>query len=337
MYLAVNGRGARTRYSLRESVFEGDRLTHRELYDLGRDPAGVIVYPGGNSFYFDESLTRVLDRLGATWTDSDLERLFLPFLKPDIRRIVVQMTRLGRRKRVSLSREAMNRKQAELHLFDRRRLYYLRFGRMDSPAAVARSHRFLNVLLDKSRDEIENLFRNFEVELPARERKGYVWHALDLGRFFPGEIPRLYPQGIEQTRTDEVFLSELCRLNRDGLWRDTAVGGETEALCEYLVHYLVMWFDFEFVRVPPEHRLFEEFVHRRRQYRPPQRPAAGLGLSKACAVFSLSVEEWTRMSRDEVVRAYRRLALESHPDQGGDEDSFVRLTEAYERLLEGKG
>ena len=133
MYLARDKRGARTRYSLRESVFDGERLTFRELYDLGGDPAGVIVYPGGNSFYFHESLTRVLDRMGVVWADSDLERIFLPFLRPDVRRIVVQMTRLGRRKRLSLSREAMQRKQADIHPFDRRRLYYLRFGRMDPP------------------------------------------------------------------------------------------------------------------------------------------------------------------------------------------------------------
>ena len=75
---------------------------------------------------------------------------------------------------------------------------------------MARPHRFLNVLLDKSRDEIENLFRTLEIELPLRERKGYVWHAFDLTRFFPGEIPRLYPEGIEQARTDDVFLCRSC-------------------------------------------------------------------------------------------------------------------------------
>ncbi len=37
-------------------------------------------------------------------------------------------------------------------------------------------------------------------------------------------------------------------------------------------------------------------------------------------------------SADEIKRAYRRLAREHHPDAGGDEEAFKRLTHAYEVL-----
>lgn len=37
-------------------------------------------------------------------------------------------------------------------------------------------------------------------------------------------------------------------------------------------------------------------------------------------------------SADEIKRAYRRLALEHHPDKGGDQEKFKELSEAYDVL-----
>ena len=37
-------------------------------------------------------------------------------------------------------------------------------------------------------------------------------------------------------------------------------------------------------------------------------------------------------SLDEVKRAYRKLALETHPDRGGDAEAFTEVQRAYERL-----
>jgi hypothetical protein len=36
---------------------------------------------------------------------------------------------------------------------------------------------------------------------------------------------------------------------------------------------------------------------------------------------------------DEIKAAYRRLAMERHPDRGGDEKEFVELQAAYEEAL----
>jgi translocation protein SEC63 len=35
----------------------------------------------------------------------------------------------------------------------------------------------------------------------------------------------------------------------------------------------------------------------------------------------------------EVRKQYRRLSLEHHPDKGGDEQTFVRLTKAYKAYV----
>ena len=118
MYLARSRKNGRDRYYLRQSYAKGQGLTHRELFDLGAWPGDFIVYPGGNSFYFREDLVEAMEAHKVPDFDRQLESLFLPFLPASIQRIIVQMSRLGRGKQRYLSRPAMERAQAGLHLFD---------------------------------------------------------------------------------------------------------------------------------------------------------------------------------------------------------------------------
>lgn len=333
MYLAETTVRGRRRYVLRESYRQGDRFLSRDLFDLGGDPSAYIEYPGGCSFCFDDRLVQTLNRLGVAQADRDLEDVLFPFLAPEVRRIVVQMSRPSRPTRTRLSGAAMARAQEGLHVFDRRRLFYLRFGRMDSGAAIMRPHKFLNVLLNKSRDEIEHDLKRMERGLRTREIKLYVYLVLNLPRYFPGEYARLFPLGLAPDRLDDVFLTEICRLNDDPEYLGTP--GRPDQLSEYLVRYAVMWFDHDFGQRPPRAQIFEEFVRSHSAYRPPP-PAPAMGLARACRIFSLTHEEWTRMGRVELGRRYRRLALSCHPDQGGDPDRFIELNQAYQRLIDGK-
>src|ERR1700744_2318785 len=41
-------------------------------------------------------------------------------------------------------------------------------------------------------------------------------------------------------------------------------------------------------------------------------------------------------SADEIKKAFRRAAVEHHPDRGGDETKFKELNEAYEVLKDGE-
>ena len=56
------------------------------------------------------------------------------------------------------------------------------------------------------------------------------------------------------------------------------------------------------------------------------------GLSPAEAYSRLDLE--TGAEESEVRQAYRRKVKEVHPDRGGDEEAFRRVTEAYETLTE---
>jgi DnaJ-class molecular chaperone len=42
------------------------------------------------------------------------------------------------------------------------------------------------------------------------------------------------------------------------------------------------------------------------------------------------------MSRHGLARLYRRRAQKMHPDKGGDNDKFIKLTQAYHDLLKTK-
>ncbi|MEW6265678.1 MAG: hypothetical protein AB1641_21605 [Thermodesulfobacteriota bacterium] len=334
MYLARKRSGS---YCLRESLNRDGRLTFRELHDLGEDPAAFIVYPGGNAFYFDQDLVAALADQGLTDADRELERALFPFFTPSVQRLVQQMMRLSSRKRVSLSREAMIRRQVRLHLFDRRRLYYLRYGRMAPDKTLLRPHRFLNTLIDMCRDEMECFFQVQEENLKPWERKMYLFQALDLGRRFPGQSGQGNPTLLDPEILDQAFLEEIRRLNQDRSYRDAYENdaADPDSLSDYLRAYVIVWFDAEFASRSPEYDDFREFRERRRTFKPPP-TAADLGLLQACLIFELTPEQFQALGRGDLARIYRRLALARHPDQGGRNEDFVELNLAYEKLLERK-
>ncbi|WP_254840748.1 J domain-containing protein [Natronomonas marina] len=68
----------------------------------------------------------------------------------------------------------------------------------------------------------------------------------------------------------------------------------------------------------------------RRQRGPAGRQAA-TGLSPAEAYRRLDLDPGADES--DVKRAYRRKVKDVHPDRGGDEEEFKRVTEAYETLV----
>jgi len=308
----------------------------RALLDLGTDPAAHIEFVGGNVFYFNPDMEEQLRAQGADCSTEELEELFLPFLPLRIRRTIESFqARTGlRTSRRTCSTQEMAQGQRRLHSFDKRRLHFLRCGRVDIGDLERRPWKFLQVLTEKSRDEIEHVIEGMEGVLRPHEMRPYLFTALHLQARFPHHWLHNHPVALDLEAVDDCFLEALCALNDDAGYFAGVEHGDRSTLHPYLVKYVVLYFDSEFERgLRPEQ--FRDFVIRQRFTRPRVTPHR-VALEDACKLFVFRREDLARLSRSQLVRLYRRKAKELHPDHGGDQEGFIRMTEAFTCLMEGK-
>ena len=332
MYLARKLVQGKIHYFIRESYQDKDCLRSRDLYDLGAHPEHYIRYPGGNSYYIDEVVEEALIGAGITPEIDDLDDIFWNFLEPEIR---WKLEPFRRRELMSRSAKRRSQKQTQgpYHLFDKRRIYYLKCGQIDQCRVGMLPSKMFRLLDNKSRDEIEQTFIEMETILNSSELKSYVYSIFDLQKFFSESFAGSVPYLLDQVKVDEYFLKEICRLNDDRIF--WAGMDQRDQLHEYLVRYAIMFFDFGY-----EPRSFIEdyirrFINDRRDYRPPSRMRS-VTLGEASSVFKVPKDTLDRMPRSELARLYRRRAQKLHPDKGGDHDTFVKLTQAYHSLLAQK-
>lgn len=333
MYLARRVIDNQLHYILCESYDNGICLTNRDLINLGPRPDQYIRYTGGSSFHLRDSLLRRLEELGVKAGYNEIERFFLPFLDPYVRdKIAPFQDRQQYRNWKPMSGHDRGRVLEQTHVFDRRRIHYLRFGQVDQ-RRLDRSVTLYKLLLDKSRDEIEQTIIAQEQDLSPGEYCRYVYTIFDLQRFFRESYARTMPQALDQERLDELFVRELCELDRDQeFWRGYRRG---DGLVPYLIRYLVMYFDYDF----PGRRTWDEFArlfggdgYRTR----PGVPGRRMSVNQASTVFGISRGELAAMDKKALTRLYRKKAKEIHPDRGGDHERFIKLTEAYNELLRGR-
>lgn len=335
MYLARIHRKGSTAYSLRESIPSAEGFAHREVLELGSDPARFIRYPGGNAYYLDQRVVDVLDDFKVEASYDELEDLFWPFVKPRIRRALQGFRERGRSyaKGAVLTAAAKKRLQLKTHLFDKQRIHFLKFGhasRADKNRVPADLLKWVN---HKSRDEIEQRFMGMETILRPNECKTYVTTIFNLQRFFNRSWAESYHQGLAQDQLDERFIGEICHLNGDKSFWNGPVPDDW--LDQYLVRYLIMYFDHAY----PAHNIMadyiREFINRHRIYNPLRISPARI-LARAGSVFGAAPEELKAMSTRQLTRLYRRLARKHHPDKGGNPEIFINITAAYQELLKIK-
>lgn len=305
--------------------------------DLGTDPCVHIEYPGGNSFCFSAEVDDVLCAKGVDYSSEELEEVFFPFLDPRIRRVVRSFTHAPGRSGCphASPKNDLWKYEKELHPFDKRRLHYLRCGRIDIGELEGRSWKFLKVLLGKCRDEIECVIEEMEGQLRPQELGSYVYAAFNLQSHFPGHVLKNMPAGLDPERVDECLLEEICRLNGDPRYFAGMNGHDGESLHPFLVKYVVLHFDHGYERRTLWDEYMKEF-ERRRRFAPRGPVGARMELKEAFVIFGITAEEFQAMGRREVVRRYRRHAGKSHPDHGGNHEDFLKLTEAYELLMSRK-
>lgn len=325
MYLARQKDGS---YVIRESVQRSEGLRSRDVHVLARDPVTYIKYPGSNVFYIDPELTQAVERRAKGFDAAEFERLFFPFVDPLIRRVVDRFESMRHRSKRH-SRAEMARAQAGVHPFDKRRLHYLRYGHVDQPGKFSRPFGCFNQAVGRSRDEIEWSIKAAERVIPARDRKTYVYVCFDLQRFFPNNPMRLMPAALDREKLDEAFETALCRLDEDRSY--LTEGYRASRLSDYLVKYLVMYYDSSFGGLSPEQEFIADFMRRHRVYRPPEKR---MPFKKACDALGITQDELKNLDKMALTRIYRRLVKEVHPDRGGDAQRFIEVSEAFASLIE---
>ena len=333
MYLAQKTIQGRPHYFIRQSYRKDDIFLSRDLFDLGTNPWKYIVYPGGNAFYIDEIITNHLDALGIQINDEQLENVFWRFLKPDIQRALEPFRRRKERVKGTQRAKAEDNIITLYHRFDKRRIYFLKFGRMDQRHLDRLPPKLFRMLHHKSRDEIEQRFIDMETVLKPSEYKAYTFTIFNLQHYFSEGFAKETPEMLDQQKVDEFFLDRICALNQDKVfWSTTDMGDQ---LHEYLTRYLIMYFDYEYAPRSFIEAYIRNYVNSRRDYRPPFIAGSAL-LDEASSIFNESKASLKKMSRRNLARLYRRRAQEFHPDKGGDHEEFVKLTRAYHELLKTK-
>jgi hypothetical protein len=335
VYLARQIKDGKTHFFIRESYLDGTRWKSRDLAALGEDPARWVHAPARTAYYIDDRIEDALRANGVQASQEELEEIFWPFLDPAVRRVIRRHSPRPpskSSKRVSLNELA--ELQKELHIFDKRRLHFLRYGATDLRKMSSRPMRAYNRLLRKSRDEIEQMIEGMELLLRPGERRMYIYFIFNLQRFFSSPLAGKYPQAMDPDRMDEAFLEEVCRLQADPVFFSEEEG--REGLDPVLIRYVIMYFDNEFQAPQPEWDYVRDFMRRHRSDRVPARRRPRLPLEEACKSLDISREFFERLSLKQLAQSYRKKALECHPDRGGSHEQFIMLTRAYKDLLARK-
>jgi len=330
MYLSRRFIDNQLQYVLCMSYDNGVCLTNRDLVHLGAWPGKFIRYDGGSSFCIEDHLFEQLLEQGIDAPYEEVEQFFLPFLDPYIKaKIACFCDRNQYHSWKPMSAEERVRALAETHIFDRRRVHYLRLGQVDQRSLDA-SVTLYKKLLDKSRDELEQDMIAGEQALSPAEYKRYVFTIFNLQQFFSENCARTRPHVLDQEQLDTFFIREICRLDSDlSFWNGLK---RSERLPPYLIRYLVMYFDYDF----PGSASLNEYTHffsdsRRRARRP--RNSSRMSINRASTVFGVSRADLAAMDKKQLTALYRKKALQLHPDKGGDHDRFIELTTAYNELL----
>lgn len=332
MYLARQRCGATTTYQIRQSYADPGSgwYRHRLIFDLGENPADHLEPLGEIAVFFSSALEKAVSGHTSAEPGELLVKLLWDFLPRATRERLSRFDRSGNYVPGPLTASERAKIEEQIHLFDRRRLYYLRYRAIDQSRLFTMRERVYRPLLDQSRDEREYHFARLEQSLSPGEYRNYLYAAFNLQRYFTVSFATYLPEALPEDEVADSFLEALCQLNTTlSFWQTEPIA---PALHPHLVRYLVMFFDF----TPATRTLADDYVRRfmnsHRTFRWPDR-AAALDGEEVSRIFGFQLAELKKMSRRELKRLYRRKAKALHPDQGGDQARFVELTEVYNTLL----
>ncbi len=335
MYLARTLINGSNHYSIRQSFFDksAEIYRYRTLFDLGANPSEYVHLIDDEFCYFSSDLESNLGKYTQKDPSDLLEELLWDFLPFDVRRrlSVFRGRSYSRRKAIN----SIEKKQIEkqVHMFDKRRIYYLRLGAIDQTRIDRMPPKLCRPLLGQCRDEREFYFRKLELTLRPTELKSYVFAVFDLQRYFSHSYSSFMPEGLNQHQIEEFFVKEICKLNGDRLfWLNKP---DTSKLNEHLVPYLIMFFDYEFGHGIHTNEYIRQFMNNHRAFRWPKKKIP-VSDDQVRSIFGQSKKELKALDEKELTRLFRKKAKKLHPDTGGDQEQFVLLVEIYNGLVKNK-
>lgn len=334
MYLAKIRHGGTLKYCIRKSFYDAQLNAYNfsDVFDLGADPALYIDRLSECTICFDEQLEEAVADEAAEDPTLLLEDLLWKFLPLEVRQIIEQFQK---KQYAGLSPLSLNERQEmerSVHIFDRRRLYYIRYGGVDQSRIYRVNEKLYRPLLFKSRDEKEHYIQSLEEGLRPDEIKKYVYVIFDLQQKFSESYAAFMPEALEEERMMEMFLEEICRLNEDTtFWQDE---GSSSFLRKHLHYYLTSFFDSHFTARSYEYDFYQSFARAHRRFAwPKKRPT--ITEEETSNIFGREIGELKSMTLKELRRTFRELAKEHHPDSGGKAEDFIQLLDAYESLKAG--
>ena len=323
-------------YTLRLSFWNTEKncFTTSELLDLGTAPEDFLQYPNDTSFQLDIDMVYRIEKLCGRDMEPELERLLWPFVDPTVQRKMEHFFfRNSGQVPFQAGKKLLSCNGQPAHSFDKRRLHFLRVGSTDQGRVFRMPPRLEAKLLNRSRDELEQYFLEGEARLREHELKSYLYTALNLQKHFSEPFARSIPQALPPEKIDEAFLKEFCLINDDrDFWQERT---DFSHLPDYLIRYLILFFDSNFQQRNRGFEQAREFMDGHRQFKWPERKNT-VEKDEIATIFEESEETLSNADQKEITRLYRQKAKSLHPDKGGDQEKFVRLTEAYEQLLRGK-
>jgi hypothetical protein len=331
MYFAKIEEGGKQKYIIRKSYFDSELgcYNHRLVFDLGKDPGRFVERYDDNSFWFNESLEDAAAGECEIDPSPVLEDLLWTFLSAEDRQKILQFRRPGNMKITSLSEMEKEEIERYVHLFDRRRLYYIRYGAVDQGRIFRLDDRIYRPLLYKCRDEKEYYFREQEMVLEPSELRTYIYAIFNLQQGFSEKFASFMPEALAQEEVEDLFEKELCRLNADKtFWQEEQ---PHYFLHKHLQRYAIQFFDSEYQKRSFESDFFRSFRNSHRKFHWPAGKAA-ITEEETSEIFGEKLEVLKKMKEKELARLFRKKAKELHPDSGGDHENFIRLLSAYDEL-----
>lgn len=335
MYLAPVTRAGLTRYEIRQSYLDekDGSYRYRTVFDLGPDPAVYLEKLSDEICYFSAELE---DGIGEM-TDKDptrlLEELLWEFLPDEEQHRLSLFRNRGAVGLQPLSDKDKKAIERQVHLFDRRRLYYLRYGAVDQSKIFRLNPKLYRPLLRQSRDEREYYFMDLERVLKPNEMRTYAFAIFDLQRHFSESFSATMPEALNQLDIADHFTRDICNLNQDStFWPGDEM---SRSLHDHLIRYNIMFFDYDYGRRSLLDDFVREFMGRHRAFRWPEKKPR-VSSDDAARIFDTSWQNLQKMNKKDLTRLFRQRAKELHPDQGGNHERFIELSGAYASLLARK-